>query len=256
MLGKFHGSVEHLYVPRLINLNREAPVSSKQSDTPINYCLFKLGWDAVDEFKQNHYREWVAKHWKGEHPKELCDQVPTTLPKQYDDIIKNMVYAIPHSYHIEIEHFAQLYYQERHRIRHFDTVIRDMCLKVSQTAIGCAFKLLADCTYDAQNQTWLRETPEFDRFMIEHLLMYKFWREATGRGLVWDHAEMDRLEEVCVHIEHGGDGYYKSSMEMIKKYRRCAGELRMWEEEQEKFYSFAVLEKRQSLIQNHLSLGS
>jgi hypothetical protein len=235
MLGRIHGSVEHFYVPKLITLDKEGEVSVKNGDKPKSHTLFVLGWDLVDEFKAGQYIRWVEMHWKEKFPSALKDKFPATLPPRYDTIIKGLVFALPQKYHSEILHFTQLYYTERHRARSFDTTVREMCLQVSQAAINCAFKLLADCVYDAEKQTWFREDAEVDKHLIQCLLMYKFWRGATGDGLVWDHAALDKLEESAAFLEKEP---YRGTKVTTMMYRRCLGEIRAWEEEQEKFRSF------------------
>lgn len=242
MLGRIHGSIEHFYVPRLIHLDEKAQVGSiKQGPAGAptrSYNLYKLDWESVDAFKRDYYIKWVEDHWKEKFPKALEGRFPATLPERYDSIIKGMLFALPHDSKVEIEHFAQIYYTERHRVRHFDTVIREMCLEVSEAAIGCAFKLLGDCIYDPENKTWFRDNREIDKHLARHLMMYKFWREATGRGCVWEHAEMDKLERQTAFLEKEP---YRTTLDTVRMYRRCLGEIRQWEEDQEKFHSFLSL---------------
>lgn len=236
MLGRQYGSVQHYYIPHLVPLDKEAEVFQKHGDAGKKHLLFKLGWGPVDNFKRAQYIDWVEKHWKHKCPAEMLEKATSTLPDRYNTIINDLVFALPHAYHTEIIYFTSIYYQERHRIRNFDTSIRDMCLDVSKSAINCAFKLLADCVYDPVNMTWFRENNEVNKFMIQNLLMYKFWRDVTGRGLVWDHAEMQKLEESAALMEREP---YRETANMVKMYRRCLREIKQWEKDQERFWSFA-----------------
>jgi len=225
MLGRIHGSVEHFYIPHLIYLNEKVRIESKQRTSTRLYGLYKLDWESVDSFKKNY--------WKKKFPKSLEDQF-ATLPERYDNIIKKMLFALPYDAKSEIEHFTQIYYTERHRVRHFDTMIRDVCLEVSEAAIGCAFKLLSDYIYD--NKTWFRDNHEIDKRLACHLMMYKFWREIIGRGCVWEYAEMDKLEKRIDVFEK--TKLYRDVFDKTKMYRTCLNEIRRWEEDQEKFYDF------------------
>lgn len=234
MLGRIHGSVEHFYIPKLVHLDTKVQV--KVGTDIRSYNLFKLDWDSVDKFKQDSYVKWVEGYWKEQFPAALRDKMPSTLPPRYDEIVKGLVYALPHDYQVAILHFAQLYYAERHRTWKFDTVIRDLCLKPAQAAINTAFKLLADCCYDRQAGGWLRQHPEADKRLIGHLLRYKFWRESTGHGLVWDHAGLDELDHFAEQLLQKGSRL--SNVQLGATYRRCLVEIKAWECDEEKFRNF------------------
>jgi hypothetical protein len=243
MLGHIYSSVERLYVPRLIHLDVKAPVGTKFASSK-HYELYRLNWDTVDEFKRNNYIKWAEARWQEPFPKGLfatniASRCPATLPERYDEIVKSLVFTIPADYMAEIQHFGQIYFMERQRVRKFDTTIRDVCAEVSQAAINCAFKLLADCIYDAENMTWFRENPEADKFVLRCLLMYKFWRENTGHGLVWGLAEMDKLKEAALLMNDVmRTPCTDESRATAQKYNRCLCEIRRWEKDQEKFKNF------------------
>lgn len=239
MLGRIHGSVEHFYVPNLVHQDLKVPVGTQVPDSRM-LNLFKLGWDKVDEFKRKQYTKWIEDHWKEQFPAALQDRFPATLPPRYDEIINGLTFALSHDYLQEVHHFTQLYYAERHRVRKFDTVIRDMCGRVSVSAISCAFNLLSDCVYDIQNQKWLREHQEVDKRLIGCLLRYKFWREATGSGLVWEFAGFDELDQMATRLLEKGARH--RDVALAGKYRRCLTELKTWETEQDKFRDFITLQ--------------
>ena len=231
MLGRIYSSVEHFYVPRLIHLEEKGVVGVKAGDKGKSYNLYRLDWTKSDAFKRDTYQKWAADHCQ--HQTKLS---PSTLPEPYDTFVRNFVFALPTGYLEEIQHFAQFYFMERMRVRKFDTCIRDMCLKPSQAAINCSVKLLADCIYDQDRQTWFRENEYMDKHVAKCLMMYKFWREATGRGLVWEHAELDNLERSATHME--SDKHYASTNKLILMYRRVLGDIRRFEEEQEMLWTF------------------
>jgi hypothetical protein len=235
MLGRYHGSVEHFYVPRLLFQNVKVPVGSQAADSRM-YNLFKLDWDSVDKFKQDSYVKWVEDHWQEQFPAALRGKMPGTLPPRYDDIIKGLVFALPHDYQVAVQHFTQLYYTERHRVWKFDTVIREMCLKPAEAAINTAFKLIADCCYDMDSKCWLRQHSEVDKRLISCLLRYKFWRESTVRGPVWDRAGLDDLDRFAGQLLQ--KGHQRSDTELGTKYRQCLTEIKQWEMDEEKFRDF------------------
>jgi uncharacterized protein YbdZ (MbtH family) len=241
MLGRIHTSTDHLFLPRLVCLDEKGMVCLKRGDEKL-YNLYILGWDRVDEHKRRYYLQWVEQSWKEKFPAALDNRFPTTLPGRYDTAIKDLVFALSHDYLAEVQHFAQLYFMERQRVRHFDTSVREMCLDAARAAIGCAFKLLADCIYDRVNHTWFRADNEIDKHSACRLLMYKFWRDGTGRGLVWGHAEMDWLEESAAHLEmnyrHCRPADLRAAQKLVQMYRRCLNEVRCWERDQDKFWDF------------------
>lgn len=240
MLSRLHGSVEHFYVPRLLYQDAKVPVGS---DSRM-YNLFKLDWDSVDKFKQDSYVKWVEKHWKEQFPAAMRDKMPGTLPPRYDEIVKGLAFALPHDYQVEIQHFTKLYYDERHRVRKFDTCIHDMCLRPAAAAINTAFKLLVDCCYDTNSKNWLREDKAGrsgdgidNKLLLGCLMRYKFWRESTGHGLIWEHSGLDEVERSAnLLMEKGGIG--GDYIKLADKYRRCISNIKQWECDEAKFRDF------------------
>lgn len=240
MLGRFDASA-CLYVPKLVHQERSTPNGTKFADSN-QHNLFTLNWKKVDRHKVRHYEKWVVEHWAAQFPQALVGQNPSTLPPKYDKIVQAMVYAVSHDYMGEIQHLTQLYLTERARVRRFDTCIRDMCLKVSSEAIGCAFKLLSDCTWDESSHKWLRDHPDIDRRLLACLLTYKFWRENTGSGLVWGKSGLDELDRWSgLIMVKGAIGADSDHVRTAIKYRRCLDEIKTWEMDQEKFRDFTIL---------------
>ncbi len=145
---------------------------------PLEHPNKKFG-----ESRQAYRLEWP------DNAEKPC--LPDKMRKQVDGLI----YIPSGEYIRSIRHYSMLAQAERlHRIQKADTVIRDRTLKVSQAAANTAFALLADCVYDADTNYYSRKPEDI---LIEHLLRYRFWLNhlyTTGRGLVHDHAGLDRLE--------------------------------------------------------------
>jgi hypothetical protein len=254
MLGHLYNSREFHYVPCLSHLDHEITIATGSGGESPAYQLYKLDWGLVDSYKANQYRTWVQDHWHNRFPKELEGQHPGTLPPILDQVICSLTYAIPPAYHREVTHFSQLYYMDRLRQRPFDTVIREMCLNVSQAAINCAFKLLADCICDiatashgklSKSGRWFRriatELGTLDKWVIQCLIMYKFWRGATGHGLTWDHAELDKIDN---YVQLNGAINHKTMRvdpEQLHMMVRVLRIIKEWETSQEKFWSFTNL---------------
>lgn len=116
---------------------------------------------------------------------------PRFLPADFENVISGP-FAIPGHYQREIQHYCITAAAEAARIeRRFDTMLRDVCFKPTVAAVNAAFTLLADCAYDPKKGYWDRSAYKRIR---KHAMLWKFWAAHTGRGLVWEFAEMDRLD--------------------------------------------------------------
>lgn len=170
------------YIPSLVAIR----ASLKHEHTK-----YALDWDHVDQNKNKEFARWAG---------ETAVKPLATLPEPYNTLVKSLTYNIPDNYRKEINHQCMLFISERMRERPFDTVIRDMCASVSRAAINCAFKLLTDCIIDKNTNGWFRyerlpNEVNVNKWMIQSLLIYKFWRGMAGNGLVYEFAEMDKLEK-------------------------------------------------------------
>lgn len=192
MLGKLHVTDLRHYIPRLVYIT-DTQTTARKMTKPVPGPnqpgagwdhLYRLDWDAVDEYKRDIYTKWSTEI------KRPPSDTPATLPVEMDAIVKKLTFAIKPSYMAEINHMSSVFFLERQRQRNFDTVIRDMCANVGTAAINCAFKLLSDCVHDGQ--FWQHELESvygtIDRHMLQAMMRYKFWNGLTGRGLVYDHA--------------------------------------------------------------------
>jgi len=153
--------------------------------------LYRLDWSRADSARE---ASWVK--WAGDGPSTsstsfyLC-KYHGTLPKKYDDWVKDMVFAIPQSYYDEIHRTARMGLIEWSTERHFDTMIREVCLQPAIGYIFTSFRLLADCIYDEKTNYFSRDP---DKVIAPQALLYKFWSGQTGRGLIRDHADFKRIE--------------------------------------------------------------
>ncbi len=238
MLGRIYTSQIHNYVPKLIRLDKTAQFD-RPSANKKDLELYKLDWDSVDEYKNKQHAEWIYG-WKDKLPPDFKDRPPPTLPQHYDVIVKNIVYAVPVNYLREVWHFTSLYVSEWNRERSFDTTIREMCYQPAIAAINCAFKLLDDCIYDVDKRNWFRSSicgdGKINKLALRHLTLYKYWRQFTGDGLVWGHAELNELEDLVRWL--GPDSVYKKrkeDKELFTIYSEVISTMRKWEEQEQTF---------------------
>jgi hypothetical protein len=238
MLGSLHTSDVRRFVPRLIFLDRRVQVGKSKLQ------LFKLDWDSVDQYKADQYAQWKQEYWEKTNTGESAR--PGTLPPEYDAKIKNLLFALPNSYRREIEHLARLFMSEMTRSRGFDTCVRERCLQPAIAAINTAFYLLDDCLYNEETEGWYRS--QFKRLYL-HAMQYKFWRGYTGRGLVYDHAGLDKLDEslqelgIEMDVDAIDSGEEDSGdREQHNLYAAFLDSIRRWQDEQETFWAHAILE--------------
>lgn len=224
MLGNLHTSDIRRYVPRLIDVGKSKSGSH----------VFMLDWDSVDAYKLECHQQWVEEHWRDKAP----PTPPETLPAEYDKEVKALRFCLNHNYKTEIEHFSRLFVAEHTRTRKFDTCVRDRCHQTAVSAIGNAFYLLTDCTYNVAQGEWYKGP--FKR-VYQHMVTYKFWRGLTGRGLCWTHAEFDKLEESAKFFVENSDPFAGTCEDGLI-FSGVINMMKMWEEEQEKLFAHASVE--------------
>lgn len=150
------------------------------------FHICKLDWSYSDKKKKEDYEKWLKNHNEGIH------RYYGDLPEEYDKYVKEQKFLLNGTYLHEIKRTATQGYIEWATERHFDTSIREMCLKPAQSFIEVSFKLLADCIYDEKTQYFSRDEK---RYILDNMMLYKFWQHQTGRGLVKFYAEIDELED-------------------------------------------------------------
>ena len=177
------------------SLVRCGETSFKLGGSQGTTTLYRLDWSRADAARE---ASWVK--WAGNGPSTsdstffLC-KYHGTLPKKYDDWVKDMIFAVPQNYYDEIHRTARQGLIEWSTERHFDTMIREVCLEPAIGYIFTAFRLLADCIYDEKTNFFFRGP---DKIIAPQALLYKFWSGQTGGGLVQKHADFDRIRS---HLE-------------------------------------------------------
>jgi hypothetical protein len=153
--------------------------------------LYRLDWSRLDSEREQH---WLKSHAKNQI--QTSDQTfvlaeyPGSLPEPYDTWVKNMIFSVPRSYVDEIHRVCRMASIEWATERHFDTMIRDICLEpaIAYTYVG--FRLLSDCLYDSKTAFFYRGN---DKTFAPQALLYKFWSGQTGRGLLRSHARFEKI---------------------------------------------------------------
>jgi hypothetical protein len=147
----------------------------KRPDWTKDVRLYKLDWKKVELEKEEHHKKWNKNQW----PDLNLPYVPT-LPEELDKEVENYTFALDRGYLNEIQRCSQQGLQEWNIRRPFDTMIREMCLKVPFSYIKVAFSLLSDCIFEEETGYWDRG----NRRECASLMLYKFWCHQTGRGLL------------------------------------------------------------------------
>jgi len=190
----------HLVFPSLTRIDE---VSFKSwSESKGKTGVYKLNWDGFDKrilekAVKAHYA--VTVYDNDGNPMEREFEAPSQpLPKEWDEMLNKIEYAIPHHYLDEIRRMTHMGMLEWAQERHFNTSIREMCLEPAQTFIGCAFKLIADCCYDRNMNYFMRD--DFKHF-VAPLCIYRFWKHQTGDAHPIQHSGIDKLPERYVGYE-------------------------------------------------------
>jgi hypothetical protein len=170
--------------------------------------LYTLYWDDIDKIKQDNFLH---------HSITSSSKFPGTLPKEYDDITKSFVFALPQKYVDEIKRQARTAQTEWSQNYQFDTNIREICLKPAITHIQVAFALLKDCLYDPSTNYFSRSPL---KNITSQMMLYKFWSFQTGRSQVTRHSLIEDLEHESkldnVNSENGQHLF--KFLDAIKKY--------------------------------------
>lgn len=163
-----------LFFPQLVHL--EDVIFKSWSGDSGSTPIYKLDWGPVDERKAKSYN---------------FGDFPGTLPKTYDDWVKNFLFAIPTNYLDQINYSVRQAVFEWNAELRFDTMIREICLSPAISHIQVAFKLIADCLYDKETNYFYRNP---DKKVAPHAMLYKFWAFQTGEGLIREHSAFNRIE--------------------------------------------------------------
>ena len=183
MLGRNHS----LYFPKLsyqkhVSFGSWGNSNDKKSSCPV----YKLDWSYKEQKCQEDHDKWLKQC----HPNKKIPLHPD-LPQKYEEWVKGMLFAIPNDYLKEIREHSQRGLAEWDKERGFDTNVREYCLKSAIAHIDIAFYLIGDCAYDPEENYFYRGD---DKFLLHHVMGYKFWSNQTGRGLIKHHSGLDELE--------------------------------------------------------------
>lgn len=107
------------------------------------------------------------------HKEKKCNDGQSELPPHYEQIIKNLKFAISDNYLDEIRRSSWSSISEFNTIRKLDSSIRPIYLKPTVAYIGTAFKLLSDCIFDNDIGFYYRGDY---KIIFPYLLLYKFWK--------------------------------------------------------------------------------
>ena len=197
MLGT--NTMKSLLFPKL---RFEKTVNIKGFGWEKDTVVYTLDWTRCDQQKEK-----LFNNWKFEHHPDVNVWYVNTLPEPYDTLVKNFQFIIDGKYLREINRNSHNAFYEWNLQRSFDTVIREICLKPAISYTEVAFKLVADCLYDPNTNYYERN--DTLNLIASKLLLYKFWAHQTGRGLLWERAEFDKLDDIRINIGNKTDKQYK-----------------------------------------------
>jgi len=223
---------KNLVFPRLKNLREEKFKS--WSDRNKTTDIYSLDWDSKDEHHKRNHEKWLKSY----HPDKENIPFLYELPEPYESWIQSLEFAIPRNYLDEIRRTTGYAIIEWGMERGFDTSIREMCLKPAISYVAVAFKLIADCPYDKEKNYFYRGN---DKFIIKHALLYRFWLNQTGGGLVRYHAELDKLERSIAFSKERNrwDDHDREAQKFLNKINKFE---KIWE-------------KRYDIFQKDCSIG-
>lgn len=209
--------LRHRFVfPRLIQLG---DVNFKSWSSRDKTPLYKLDWDAHDEIINEHHQTWNRKCWPA---KEL--PITINFPEPWESKLKGYRYAIPHEYMDAIHESTMKAELEWNQERHFDTNIREMCLKPGISFIEVAFRLLSDCLYSEETNYFLRDPNKWSIGVTLHLI--RFWQHQTGSGLVLNHSRFHEVESLLSFKEsqYGSDEGDDNQTSELRRFVKFAKE--------------------------------
>ena len=181
-----------IHFPSLLRVG-ETQFKSWQ-ETGMSTTLYRLDWSRLDSEREQHWVKKLSERHTSDQTFILADY-PGSLPEPYDLWVKSLIFSIPSRYLDEIRRVSRMAAIEWATERHFDTMIRDICLSPAIAYVYVGFRLLADCLYDAKTNYFYRGE---NKIIAPQALLYKFWAGQTGRGCVRDHAAFRKIQgSVC-----------------------------------------------------------
>jgi hypothetical protein len=148
--------------------------------------IYKLNWNNFDDIILKRHQEFNQKCW----PNQSIPIVQKFDP-HYEEILQSLKFAVPIHYMDAIHDATNSAMSEWNKERRFDTNIREMCLQPAIKFVEVAFRLLCDCAYDEITNYFYRAE---NKYLLPHLLLFRFWQNQTGAGLIEEHAGFGELQ--------------------------------------------------------------
>lgn len=138
-----------------------------------------------------YYLDWT-------HKEKKCNNGESELPFRYEEIIKNLRFAISDSYLDEIRRVAWCSISEFNTIRKLDSSIKQIYLKPTVAYISSAFTLLSDSIFDTNANFYYRGN---NKVILTHLLLYKFWKNQRqiATSMILDFAHIPELLTISMN---------------------------------------------------------
>ena len=138
-----------------------------------------------------YYLDWT-------HKEKKCNNGESELPFRYEEIIKNLRFAISDSYLDEIRRVAWCSISEFNTIRKLDASIKQIYLKPTVAYISSAFTLLSDSMFDTETNFYYRGK---NKVIVTHLLLYKFWKNQRQipTSMILDFAHIPELLTISMN---------------------------------------------------------
>ena len=138
-----------------------------------------------------YYMDWS-------HKEKKCNNGESELPFRYEEIIKNLKFAISDSYLDEIRRASWASISELNTIRKLDSSIKQIYLKPTVAYISTAFTLLSDSVFDTETNFYYRGN---HKVILTNLLLYKFWKNQRHipASMILDFAHIPELLTISMN---------------------------------------------------------
>lgn len=178
-----------LYFPQISRIGETHFKSWSENDSEKTVNIYKLDWSQIDKFKKENFYKHIAN--------SSDEKYFGSIPEPYDSWVQDLQFVVPRDYLEEIRKCSKKAAMRWGNEYPFDTMIREICLEPAISFVNVAFRLLSDCLYDSETNYFSRDS---SRKIVTQALLYKFWRDQTGRGLVRDHAYFDKLNKMMKYV--------------------------------------------------------
>ncbi len=192
-----------LFFPSIVYLKAYHQLSNITSLPAGIYCA---NWDQ----QENH----VCRRTSSLHKIEIT--LPS-LPKQYDDQIKNLKFCLSWDFIAEIQRCAHAAVAEFNIHRKLGSSIKELCLGPGVAYIEISFRLLADAIFDEEEEFYTRDYTL--KTIAFHAMLYKFWCYQVPKDKICDYARIYNLAQAsrCANkLEPPGDDIETSTKEIAR----------------------------------------